>query len=246
MTFFAFAVPAVLFAGISKGGFASGAAFAAAPFLALILEPAAAVGLMLPLLMLMDLGALKAYWRKWDWPASRALILGSVPGIASGAVLVSLVDPDVFRLLIGLIAIGFVVFQASRRSGSFKARSGKSPLWLGYPMGALAGLTSFIAHAGGPPAAVFMLSRQMTKTGFQATSVLVFSAINLLKFVPFVALGMITPDMTIAWLVLAPLAFFGIWLGVLAHNVVSEAIFFRLTYLFLVVTGTKLIWDALT
>ena len=54
-TFFALAVPAVLFAGISKGGFGSGAAFAATPILALILEPAQAVGLMLPLLMLMDI-----------------------------------------------------------------------------------------------------------------------------------------------------------------------------------------------
>ena len=51
--FFAVAVPAVLFAGVSKGGFGSGAAFAATPLLALILEPGQALGLMLPLLMLL-------------------------------------------------------------------------------------------------------------------------------------------------------------------------------------------------
>ena len=52
-TFFAIAIPAVLFAGISKGGFGSAAAFAAAPLLALILEPAEAVAIMLPLLVVM-------------------------------------------------------------------------------------------------------------------------------------------------------------------------------------------------
>ena len=39
-TFFAIAGPAVMFAGISKGGFGSGAAFAAASLLALVVEPA--------------------------------------------------------------------------------------------------------------------------------------------------------------------------------------------------------------
>ena len=36
LTFFLVAVPAVIVAGISKGGFGSGAAFVAAPMLALI------------------------------------------------------------------------------------------------------------------------------------------------------------------------------------------------------------------
>ena len=42
-TFFALAIPAVIFAAISKGGFASGAAFAATPILALVIPPAAPV-----------------------------------------------------------------------------------------------------------------------------------------------------------------------------------------------------------
>jgi hypothetical protein len=41
--FFAIAGAAVTFAGISKGGFGSGAAFAAAAILALVVEPAMAL-----------------------------------------------------------------------------------------------------------------------------------------------------------------------------------------------------------
>ena len=48
MTFFLIAGPAVIFAGISKGGFGSGAAFAAASVLALVVEPGLALGVMLP------------------------------------------------------------------------------------------------------------------------------------------------------------------------------------------------------
>ncbi len=105
LTFFAIAIPAVIFAGVSKGGFGSGAAFAATPLLALILEPGAAVGLMLPLLMLMDVTALRPYWGKWDGACARALILGALPGVALGALVYRMVSPDLFRLLIGLVAL---------------------------------------------------------------------------------------------------------------------------------------------
>lgn len=81
ITFFALAIPAVIIAGLSKGGFGSGAAFAATPFLALILDPAQAVGLMSPLLMLMDVGALQPCWKNWDWASAHALNIGAVPGI---------------------------------------------------------------------------------------------------------------------------------------------------------------------
>ena len=55
MVFFIIAAAAVVFAGISKGGFGSGAAFAGAAILATIIDPGEAIGIMLPLLMLMDI-----------------------------------------------------------------------------------------------------------------------------------------------------------------------------------------------
>ena len=116
-TFFALAVPAVIFAGVSKGGFGSGAAFAAAPLLALVLEPAEAVGLMLPLLMLIDVATLKPYWRRWDVKASFRLVSGAIPGVALGAAFWSVADPDLLRFMIGAVALGFVAFQVSRARG---------------------------------------------------------------------------------------------------------------------------------
>jgi len=245
ITFFAFAIPAVVFAGISKGGFGSGAAFAATPFLALILEPAQAVGLMLPLLMLMDMGALKPYWRKWDWASARSLIIGAVPGITLGAALFRLADPDIFRLLIGVIAVAFVAYQGAKAKGWLRRANQRMSDRSGIIAGVAAGFTSFISHAGGPPAAIFLLSRELGKTGFQATTVVVFWAINLLKFVPYAMLGIFSKETLLADIYLAPAALLGVWTGVWFHRVVPEKIFFSLTYLFLLTTGGKLIWDAL-
>lgn len=246
LTFFAFAIPAVIFAGISKGGFGSGAAFAATPLLALILEPGAAIGLMLPLLMLMDVTALRPYWRKWDAPSAWALVLGAIPGVALGAALYSIADPDLFRLLIGVIAVGFVAFQAARSRGLVRPTMQPMSGGLGGFWGLMAGFTSFISHAGGPPAAVYLLSRQLDKTTFQATTVISFWAINLLKFIPYFALGIFTWQSFKADLFLIPFAVLGVWVGVHLHHRLSERAFFGFTYVFLVLTGTKLIWEGLT
>ncbi|MDQ2092096.1 sulfite exporter TauE/SafE family protein [Marimonas arenosa] len=246
LSFFAVAIPAVIFAGVSKGGFGSGAAFAAVAILALLLEPGMAIGIMLPLLMLIDAATLRSYWGKWDKDAARHLVLGAVPGVALGAALYKVADADVFRVLIGGISVGFVAWQVLGRIGRIPVAEKPIPPAGGMFAGAVAGLTSFISHAGGPPAAVYLLSLRPTKTQYQATTVLTFWVINILKFVPYAWLGIFTVQTGLADLFLAPFALLGAWLGVRAHYVVPERAFFTLTYVLLTLTGARLIWVGLT
>jgi len=243
---FAVAVPAVLLAGISKGGFGSGAAFAGASILAVVVPPGQALGIMLPLLMLIDVSTLRPYWKRWSWVDAKRLLLGGVPGVAIGAALYSVADADLFRLLIGSICLAFIGWQMSLRAGLLRASRRPLPGWAGLMAGVVAGFTSFVSHAGGPPAAVYLLSRRLDKTQFQATTVLVFWVYNIVKFVPYAFLGIFTLETLVFDLILAPVALLGAWLGVRAHRVVPEGLFFGITYVLLAVTGSKLIWDALT
>lgn len=244
--FFVVAGPAVVFAGISKGGFGSGAAFAAASILAIVVEPGFALGVMLPLLMLIDLATLRPYWGQWHGPSALLLILGGLPGVAVGAWLYSVADADVFRLLIGSISVAFVLWNVLVRSGRVGLRWASMPRWAGAIAGAVAGFTSFVSHAGGPPAAVYLLSQPLSKTQFQASTVIVFWVINIAKFLPYAFLGMFTLDTLKANILLAPFALLGAWIGVKLHRAVPEGLFFGLTYVLLSVTGLKLIWDGLT
>lgn len=246
LTFFAIAIPAVIFTGVSKGGFAGMASFASTPILAMILPPAQAAGLILPLLMMMDVATLRPYWGKWDGPAARVLVLGAVPGIVLGAALFRLTNPDAFRLLIGLISVGFVLYQVALATGVLRIRPREVSLLAGLIAGLASGFTSFVANAGGPPAAVYMLARGTTKTQYQATTVIVFWIINLMKFVPFLFLNIFTWQIAKADLMLAPFAVFGAWLGVKAHHVIPERTFFVITSVLLLGTGGTLIWNALT
>ena len=244
--FFLIAAPAVIFAGISKGGFGSGAAFAGASILALVVPPGLALGVMLPLLMLVDVASLRPYWGKWCWGEARLLMISGVPGVAFGALLYRLVDDDFLRVLIGAISVGFVVWRLVLRLGWVKIGSQPMGNYAGAVAGFTGGFTSFVSHAGGPPVAVYLLSKGITKTQYQATTVLVFWVINVAKFVPYAFLGMFTLQTGIANLLLAPFALFGAWVGVKAHHLVSERVFFGLTYVILAITGCKLIWDGLS
>ncbi|SLN26655.1 Sulfite exporter TauE/SafE [Roseovarius gaetbuli] len=243
---FAIGVFAALFAGISKGGFGSGAAFAGAAILAIVISPGVALGLMLPILMLIDLASLRAYWRQWSGRDAALLVVGGLPGVALGVVLLQRTDADVLRLLIGGIAIGFVLWQLAMRAGLRRRSTRPMPVWGGALAGMVAGFTSFVSHAGGPPAAVYLLSRGLDKTRYQATTVLVFWALNMAKAVPYAMLGLFTRDTLLFALALAPFALLGAWIGVRAHRRVPERVFFAITYILLVVTGVKLVWDGLS
>ena len=241
-TLYALMAAATVFAGISKGGFGSGAAFASSAVLSLVLPPTIALGIMLPLLMLIDVATLRPYWQRWSWPEARLLILAGIPGVALGAALFTVANDDVLRFLIGAVGLSFVAYRLWPRSAPRR----QAPLWVGWIAGLAAGFTSFISHAGGPPVAAFLLSRGLSKTTYQATTVLIFWAINVAKVVPFAFLGVFTLETLQADLWLAPFALVGAWLGVKAHHMVSDRLFFGLTYVMLVLTGLKLIWDALT
>jgi hypothetical protein len=111
--------------------------------------------------------------------------------------------------------------------------------------GLVGGFTSFVSHAGGPPTAIFLLSQGLSKTAFQATTVVSFWAINWMKVVPYAYLGIFSLETLKASVVLAPFALIGAWIGVRAHRLVPERAFFALTYSLLVATGLRLIWVAL-
>jgi uncharacterized membrane protein YfcA len=96
----AIATVALLLAGIGKGGFGGVGGFAATPILVLAVPPGDAVGVMLPLLMLMDAAALKAFWRRWAWPDLRMLMTGMALGTAAGWALFDALSPGALKIAI--------------------------------------------------------------------------------------------------------------------------------------------------
>lgn len=242
LTIYAAAGVAIFIAGISKGGFGGGLSFLATPLLALAVAPTQAAAIMLPLLILIDQIGVWTYRGKWSWSIVWPILVAAVFGIAVGAFVFGTVSADVLRLGLGILAIGFLLFQLASRSG-WKPRVGggrrlRAGIW-----GAMAGFTSTVSHAGGPPITIYLLGEKLEKTTYQACSVLIFWFVNIMKIAPYAALGVLDGSSLATSFAVAPMAVAGVLIGVWAHKRVSEKLFFRGMAVLLFFTGTKLIWD---
>jgi hypothetical protein len=243
--FYPVAALAILLTGVAKGGFGAGAGGFAVPLMSIFIAPPVAAGIMLPILCAMDLFGVHAYRGRWSRRHLLAMLPGALIGIGAGALAFGALPVNAIRLLIGGIAVVFALNKWFALTERFASRVSRQPGPVaGAFWGAVSGVTSTLAHAGGPPFAVYMLPQKLDKTVLVATSVVFFLVVNWVKLVPYYFLGQLNPGNLAASLLFAPLAPLGIWLGVWLHKRVSERIFYAIAYALLFVTGAKLIYDA--
>jgi hypothetical protein len=240
--FYATAVMAVLILGIAKGGLAGGIGLVAVPLMSLTIEPARAAAILLPILMLMDMAALRSYWGQWDRRSLVTMVPGAGIGTVIGFATFEFLSPDDLKVMVGVIAFVFALrwwlirTQGPPREASLR----RGTLW-----STLAGFTSFSVHAGGPPLHIYLLSQRLDKTTFQATTVAFFFGVNWLKIGPYFWLGQLDGSNLATSLVLVPLAPIGIMLGARLHHRIDETVFFRVVYASLLILGIRLIYDGL-
>lgn len=243
--FFVIAIPALLLVGISKGAFGGGLGMLAVVMMALVVSPVTAAAIMLPILCLMDIFGVYAYRGRWHQANMRILIPAAVVGIVVGAVSFRYMDASLIRVVIGFIAVSFSLnYWLRPDTGEAPARE-PSTVRGGF-WGGIAGFTSFVTHAGGPPVAVYLLPQRLDKTTYVATIAILFIVINYVKLVPYAWLGQFGGENLLTSLALAPLAPVGMWLGIWCHKRVPEEWFFRVCYVLLFAAGVKQLFDGLS
>ena len=239
--FYVAAIPAIILTGISKGGFGSGIGGIAVPMMALVISPAQAAAIMLPILMVMDVVGVLAYRRSWDRAAMRIILPAGLVGIVIGWLTFRYLNDYAIRLLLGVIAVGFVLNVAVRRGlPAEKPAPAKGRFW-----SMVSGFTSFFAHAGGPPLNVWLIPQRLDKAVFVGTTVMFFTAINAAKVVPYLVLGLFDARNLATSIALFPVAIAGIFLGIFLQRRLSAVGFLKIVYALLFLAGVKLAYDGL-
>ena len=240
--FYALAIPALILNGISKGGLGGGIGSVSVPMMALAIPPTQAAAIMLPILCVMDLPAIHAYFGRWDKAQMRVIIPAGLLGIAVGTLTFRYLNDNWIRVLLGVISIGFVL-NSMRRKKPDAAPPTRAKGWFWC---SISGYTSFVAHSGGPPLTVYLLPQKLNKTVFVATSVIFFAVGNYVKIGPYLWLGLFDLRNLATSAVLFPVGILGVYLGVWLHKRLSQALFYRIVYVLLLGTGAKLLYDGLT
>jgi len=243
--------------GMSKGGFPVGSI--AMPLLVLM-WPAqggaarAAVGFMLPLLCLMDMISIALYRKQVLWNRIYRMIPGSILGVALAAALfiseqhaVIHVTDAALRIAIGGLGLFFVAWHAARawiRKHLSQARVPGNVACLGY--GAVAGITSSLAHAAGPVMQMVLLPQKLPKLEFVATMTGYFLILNLIKMIPFSLMGRIQLQYLQLALLMLPVIPLGVLSGFALNRVTRPDHFNILVYcalavasFFLIVNGVR-------
>ena len=239
--FWAIALPAVALTGISKGGTGGGAAVST-PLMAIVIPPATAAAVMLPVLCVMDLAGVRGYFGRWDRRAMRLLVPAGLAGCVLGGLTFRFMSEHWIRIMVGTVALGFLAWSFSPR----KALPKKPSDTAGWFWGTFSGFTSFITHAGGPPLMVWLLPQKLDKEAFVATSLVFFAALNYAKIVPYIWLGLF--DRAILWTAAAliPVGIAGIYAGRWLQRRIDTRWFYRIIYVLLFVTGIRLLFDGIT
>jgi uncharacterized membrane protein YfcA len=239
--FYAAAVPAVIFVGLSKGGF-SGLSLISLPLLALVLSPIRAAAIMLPILIVQDVVSVWAYRRDFDRRIVVILVSGATLGIGIATIFASRVSDAAVLLVVGAIGAGFVLYSWLPRAGRCDAAQ-PARIMPGLFWGACCGFTSFIANAGAPPFQVYTLPLRLKPQTYAGCQTMVFAVVNLIKLAAFFTLGQVSFDNFAISATLFPVAIVATLAGVwLVRRVQSDA-FYKIVYGLTLVIGFRLIWS---
>ncbi len=247
LAFFAAAIPAVLLVGLSKGGLGGAFALMGVPILALVVDPLQAAAIFLPILIIMDIVALWA-WRNHNDQRTLLMILpGGIIGIALGWATSAYVSPNALKFVIAICTILFAARYFYQVYGPHSAREDvpkdhrpvAATAW-----GTLAGYASFVAHAGGPPFQIYTLPLKLDPKSYTGASVRFFALVNAIKLIPYFALGALDFENLVASATLFPIALVATMMGAWVIHHLKTEVFYPLTYGLALVTGLKLLWDA--
>ncbi len=214
-------------------GFGSGLISVALLTLIFPIKEVVPVVLLLDLLGSMLLGAYD--FREIRWPELRWLIPGSVIGLAIGSFILADTNAQNLTRFLGVFILAYVVYALAMKP----ERLPRVALPWGMPLGIFGGAVGSLYGGGGPPIVAYLQMRHLDKRAFRATFQGIALTDNILRAVMYVALALLTWQLTVGFLLLIPPVLLGLWTGNRLHLRINQRTFLMGTLAVLAVVGLK-------
>ena len=232
---------AAFLVGLSKGGLALIGALGV-PVLALVISPVRAAAVLLPVYVLSDMAGLWVYRREFSAENLKILMPAAVAGIGIGWATASYVSDRGVGLLVGLIGLGFCWNSWRRRHEVLDPQPVE--LRRGVLWGTVIGFASFVSHSGGPAYQVYVLPQRLPKMVYAGTTTILFAFMNVLKLVPYWALGQLSAGNLRVAAYLAIPAIAGTLIGVQLVRVLPQRRYFAVVQVLLFAVSLRLVLKA--
>ena len=237
---------AVVLAGALAGGFVSGLAgfgtgLVGLGFWLYVVRPSDAASLVMLCSVAAQIQTIPTIWHALDAGRLLPFIAAGLAGVPVGMMLLGRLDPNTFRLLIGLLLLAYASFM-------YFARIRTRIVWGGRAadsaVGFAGGILGGFAGLSGPLPTVWATLRGWGKDErrgvFQAFNLVVLAAALLAQ----AAAGRLTGPFFRLALVALPGTFVGAWLGSRVYRRLSDRRFSDIVLLLLGLSGLALVWSS--
>jgi len=228
--------------GLAKGGLGGTLGALATPLLALVMPADQVIGLILPILMLADIFAVSFHWKRWNTKLVLLLIPGAILGVTIGILFITNAPTEALRTALGVIVLIFAVYKIfeKRIQGSLVYHPKN---WHGLLAGTITGISSALAHTGGPPVSIYLLLQDVTPRVFIATSAIFFFLLNWIKVPYYWYAGLFNFHLLLQIVWLLPLVPLGVWVGRWGASKVEKVTFEQIITGLLVIAALLLIFS---
>jgi uncharacterized membrane protein YfcA len=212
-------------AGLARGFSGFGAALIFVPLASSVIGPKLAVPLLLVVDGVMTLGLIPGAWHIADRRNVFTMAVGAVVGVPFGAYLLTQLDPETIRW--GIVVLVLVLLALLMSGWRY---DGRPKTMLTVLVGLTSGLFSGAAQVGGPPVVAYWLGGAIPGNVVRANIILYFAISTTLSAASYIWNGLITAEILVVTLAVAPLYGLGLWLGIHMFGLASDKTFRWLCY----------------
>jgi uncharacterized protein len=219
-----------------------GEALVAVPLLALRIPIAVAAPLAVAMSVVVAAIIVAQDWRSIHVRSAGWLIVAALPGIPLGLLLLTRVNDQIVKLILGLLIVGFSLYSLSARNRLHLKQDHKMLLLgAGFCSGILGGAYGMNA----PPLVIYGAMRRWSPQHFRATLQAYFLPVSLAGLLGYAASGLVAPAVMRYFLLSLPGVIVAVLLGRFLNRRLRSGRFFAFIYIGLIATGGALVVQAI-
>ena len=230
-----------LLAGFTQGVSGFGSALVAMPLLTLFMDVQTAAPLCMLNGLVITLSLSLQLRRHIDWSRIRPLLIGCLPGIVFGLVVLKSISNNILRICLGMMIIGYAVYSLL---GKVQRPSKMSGVWA-YIAGFWTGGFSSALGAGGPPTIIYVSLTGWANDEIKASLSIFFFISGIVTALGHAFSGLTTDLVLHEFVMGAPFTVIGILAGVHFYNRISQRYYIKIMLWILLVMGVTMLVRAL-